>query len=126
MSEENPSQFVEVNGEFIKRIDAHMGIEDERALAIEKVEKQRKGWHIGKEIPLAVIGALILQTVGVIWLSAVTVTKVDLMKETASMDKAQQIIINQRQDDDSRRSEDRILTRLDKVDTKLDRLIERK
>lgn len=125
MSEDH-SKFVEINGEFVKRLDAHMSLEDERAGQTTQNEKRRTGWHIGKEIPLAVIGALIVQTIGVIWLSAVTVTKVDLMKETQVVEKMGLAVDQKRQDDDSRRSEDRIILRLDKFDAKLDRLIEKK
>ncbi len=123
---DDPSRFVEVNGEFIKRLDTHMVLEDERVEQTEKREKEREGWHVGKEIPLAVIAALIAQTIGVVWLSAATVTKVDLIKESMVIEKAAQAADQKRQDDDSRRSEDRIIVRLDKFDAKLDRLIEKK
>jgi len=32
--------------------------------------EQRRRWHIGKEIPLAVIATLIVQTTGVVWWAA--------------------------------------------------------
>lgn len=43
----------------------------------EKQGDRREGWHVGKEIPLAMIFAIIMQTCGVIWWAAVLTTKLD-------------------------------------------------
>ncbi len=38
---------------------------------------RREGWHVGKEIPLAMIFAIIVQTMGAVWWAAVLSTKLD-------------------------------------------------
>lgn len=40
-------------------------------------EKER--WHVGKEIPLAIIVSLMLQTGGVVWWASSLSTKMDLL-----------------------------------------------
>ncbi len=121
-----PNKFVEVNGEFVKRLDEHLILAEERGGKTEKIEQRIERWHVGKEIPLAVIATLVIQTVGIVWLAAVTVTRVGDMRENIVVDKAALVIDQKRQDDDSRRSEDRVILRLDKFDAKLDRLIEKR
>lgn len=81
-------------------------------------------WHVGKEVPVATIVVLLIQTAGVIWWAASTSAKVDYVKESQL---AQQIIqnsVDRKQDDDARRAEDRLITQLDKINTKIDKLIE--
>jgi len=48
-------------------------------------------WHVGKEIPLAMITALVLQTFGVIWWAATLSTKVDNLKDQIAIMASQQI-----------------------------------
>lgn len=48
-------------------------------------------WHVGKEIPLAMITALVLQTFGVIWWAATLSTKVDNLKDQIVQMSANQI-----------------------------------
>ena len=85
---------------------------------------EQKKWSIGREIPIATIVVLVIQTVGVIWWAATISTEVKFMGDAMATNKAAQVAIERRQDDDWRRTEDRIVLRLDKVDAKLDRLIE--
>jgi hypothetical protein len=33
----------------------------------QSVDMDRRQWHVGKEIPLALVAVLLIQTVGVIW-----------------------------------------------------------
>ena len=33
----------------------------------DAMSEDRRGWHVGKEIPLAMLVALLLQTAGVVW-----------------------------------------------------------
>lgn len=44
---------------------------------MEKLGDRREGWHVGKEIPLAMIFAILVQTMGAIWWAAVLSTKLD-------------------------------------------------
>ena len=87
-------------------------------------DDNRRKWHVGKEIPIATIAVLIAQTVGVIWWAASTSAKVDFMKEAAVAAHIVQNAIDRRQDDDATRSEGRIVTQLDKLNEKVDRLLE--
>jgi hypothetical protein len=92
----------------------------------EIAQDNRRRWHVGKEIPIATIIVLILQTVGVIWVAATTFAKVDFMKEASVAAQIVQTAIDKKQDDEAQRSESRVMMQLDKVNMKLDRLIEKK
>lgn len=87
---------------------------------------QWRKWHVGREFPIATIVVLLFQTIGVIWLAASTVAKVDYLEKTALADKVVQISVDRRQDEESIRSETRITLQLENVNKKLDRLIEGK
>ena len=39
-------------------------------IAAAKREPERRGWHIGKEVPAALIVTLFVQTVGIVWWAA--------------------------------------------------------
>jgi hypothetical protein len=116
-----PAQVL-VDAAFWKRLEEHMEKEDER----ERVLLDAKQWHVGKEIPIATIIVLILQTCAVIWWAASTAAKVEFMKETIVADRSSQIATDARQDLLAREGDNRISTQLEKVDRKLDRLIEGK
>lgn len=40
-------------------------------------EEERRGWHVGKEIPLAMLFAIVLQSFGAIWWAATLSAKLD-------------------------------------------------
>lgn len=44
---------------------------------VEKSNDRREGWHVGKEIPLAMIFAIVMQTMGAIWWAATLSAKLD-------------------------------------------------
>lgn len=88
-------------------------------------EKDRK-WHIGKEVSIATIIVLIVQTITVIWWAATTSTKVDFLKESISSMRTSQSYVDKKQDEDSLRAETRISAQFTSVNDKLDRLIEKK
>ena len=101
----------------LKRLDAHMKLEDD--------EKDRKRkWHIGKELPLALIAALVVQTLGVIWGAALAWSQIQNNKDSISRQAMIQNTVDMKQDRDALASEGRIMSQLDKQDRKLDRLIE--
>ena len=74
---------------------------------------RREGWHVGKEIPLAIIFAIFIQTAGVIWWAATLSSKLDDLsyqvaainadKYTKSDSDKDQRYFNQRQSDVERR-----------------------
>ena len=91
----------------------------------KNMDDNRRRWHIGREIPIATIVVLIIQTAGVVWLAATAVARVDFMKEAAVAAQIIQTAVDRRQDEDSKRQEDRIVVQLDKINTKLDQLADR-
>ena len=74
---------------------------------------RREGWHVGKEIPLAIIFAIAVQTMGAIWWAATLSAKLDdLSYQVASINadkytktdaEKDQKYFNQRQTDVERR-----------------------
>ncbi len=110
----------------VEMLKKHMG-EEEARNALEQAKAQRQGnWHLGKEIPLAMIGALLLQTACVIWWAASVSAQTEANKDALTAFAVQQKSVDKRQDDDARRSEDRILAQITAVSTKLDTLMERR
>lgn len=85
----------------------------------------RRKWYIGKEIPVATLLVLAVQTAGVVWWAASTSARVDYMKEAAVASQIVQTAIDRRQDDDAQRQENRVLVQLDKINAKLDLLSEK-
>lgn len=53
------------------------------------VETER--WHVGKEIPLAIMLAILLQTGGVIWWASALNEKLDSLRETVNELKAERV-----------------------------------
>lgn len=64
-------------------------------------------WHVGKEIPIAIIFAIALQTMGGIWFAATYVAKIDTLTTLMSEFKASQYTR-----DDARRDNESINTRV--------------
>ena len=118
MDEERRKQRLAIEEQAVKELRTHMRTEDEE-------KEQRKKWHMGKEIPLAMVGAIILQTVGVVWGAATLNAKVESNEKAANIAAVVQITVDRKQDEEARRSEDRIIIQLDKVNSKLDRIMEK-
>ena len=117
MEEERRKQRIAIEEEAVKTIKAHILLEDE--------EKERLGkWRFGKEIPLATVGVIVLQTVGVVWGAATLNAKVESNEKAASLAAVTQTTVDRKQDEEARRSEDRILTALEKLSSKVDRVLE--
>lgn len=89
------------------------------------MEEQRK-WHLGREIPVATILILVAQTIGAIWWAATISAKVDANDKATIVATLVQSQTDRRQDDEAVRSETRIVMQLDKLNSKLDRLMELK
>lgn len=70
------------------------------------------------------IVALLVQTAGAIWWAASISAEVKYVKETQAGMIVAQAIVDRRQDDEAKRSEDRIIQRIDALNLKLDRMIE--
>lgn len=93
---------------------------DERRL-IREVEPPEQGWNLDKKVPLGLIGAMLAQVVCITWVFAEIKKDVELLK-------ADSIVLHQR---DSQQAADfasavlAMRAQFDKLDSKLDRLIER-
>lgn len=88
-------------------------------------EDNRK-WHIEKGIPIATIAVLAGQTIGFIWWAATLTAKVEANDRAVAVQVMTQAAVDRRQDEEVLRSEARVAVRLDKLDQKLDRLLEKK
>lgn len=119
IEEERRKQRVAIEEEVALKLVAHMRDEDQR-------QEKEKTWHIGKEIPIATIVVLVLQTAGVVWWAASTSAEVRFVKEAAIAGQSVQATIDRKQDDEVQRSEGRVISRLGELSQKLDRLIEQK
>lgn len=114
---ERRKAMVAVEEKIVQELRDHMINEDEQ-------KERGKRWHVGKEIPIALVTGLCLQTAGLIWGASALFSRVDYIEKAGDVSKLAQITIDRRQDDDARRSEDRIVGQLDKINVKLDRVIE--
>ena len=95
-------------------------------MAAEDVNTARNsGWHVGKEIPLAVIFFLIIQTGSIIWWAASTSAQLNSQRDALAIAQTAQSAVDKRQDDDANREEQRLTAQLDNLSSKLDRIIER-
>lgn len=54
------------------------------------MESKIERWHVGKEIPLAIIFAITVQTMGGVWFAATYVAKIDTLTSLMSEFKATQ------------------------------------
>lgn len=57
---------------------------------MESAESKHERWHVGKEIPLAIIFAITVQTMGGVWFAATYVAKIDTLTNLMSEFKATQ------------------------------------
>lgn len=56
----------------------------------ENDDRRGERWHVGKEIPIAIIFAITVQTMGGIWFAATYVAKIDTLTSLMSEFKASQ------------------------------------
>ncbi len=116
--EERRSQFerragyAAVTTEFLVRVGKHMDREDEREIS----EEARSGqWHLGKEIPLALLLFLLMQTMAAVWWAATQSATTTSLKEAEIARQIVQTAVDRRQDEDSQRSEARVTAQLTEV-----------
>lgn len=86
-------------------------------------DEEKRRWHIGREIPVATIVILGLQTVAVVWWAASLAAKVESMDKATAVAQVTQSAVDRRQDDESVRAEARLVTQLDVLNKKLDVLL---
>jgi len=125
MEEERRKVRVAIEEAAVAMLKQHIQDEDAR-IAREESRARGTKWHVGKEIPLAMIGTLLLQTAFIVWWAASVTAQTDANRQALAAFAITQNSVDKRQDDDARRSEDRILAQITAVSTKLDTLMERR
>lgn len=83
---------------------------------------QKESWHLDKKVPLSLIFAMLLQAAMVIWAMADIKKDVEVLKSQVT----QQHDRDERQDKSITEIVAELRTRLERMDTKLDRLIEKR
>ena len=83
---------------------------------------QKESWHLDKKVPLSLIFAMLIQAAMVIWAVADIKKDVEILKSrvTAQQDR------DDRQDKTLGEVVSRLQTQLERMDGKLDRLIEKR
>lgn len=117
--EERRKKRIAIDEKALEELRTHMETEDQQ-------KRRALRWHVGREVPIAVIGTIILQTIGVIWGAATLAARVDYIEKTEATAHLVQATVDKRQDDEARRSEDRVIVQLDKINAKIDRVLEGK
>lgn len=122
MEEERRRQRVLIDQAIAEEVKVHLRNEDSRL----------NNWHLGKEIPLAVIFFLLVQTGTIVWWAAsMSAEQASQRREQAEMKTAQhdvviaQLAVDRRQDEDARRTEDRLIGELREIKEQLMRLVPR-
>jgi hypothetical protein len=83
--------------------------------------QQKEPWHLDKKVPISLIATLLVQFAGGLWFMSKLESRV-LALESAT---AVQHERDERQDRATSSGQDKLDRRLDNIDAKLDRLIER-
>ena len=83
---------------------------------------QKESWHLDKKVPLSLIFAMLIQAAMVIWAVADIKKDVEILKSrvTAQQDR------DDRQDKSMSDAVQQFVSRLERIDSKLDRLIEKR
>jgi len=82
----------------------------------------KESWHLDKKVPLSLIFAMLIQAAMVIWAVADIKKDVEILKSrvTAQQDR------DDRQDKSMSDAVQQFVSRLERIDSKLDRLIEKR
>lgn len=115
---ERRKQRLAIEEKAIAELREHMQKEDDR-------QERVSHWHIGKEVPAALIVAFAMQTVGIIWWAATISATQKSDKDALNTAQAVQVSVDRRQDEESKRSEERVIQQLDKLNVKVDKIIDR-
>ena len=81
-----------------------------------------ENWHLDKKLPIGIIAAMLLQFAGGLWF----VSKLDARIYSLEAATVMQREVDQRQDDSARATRAEVLRQLERIDEKLDRLIEKR
>ncbi len=86
-----------------------------------RADEGRK-WHLEKGVPIGIIVAMMVQFMGGLWFVSKLDARVYALETAAVMQRE----VDQRQDDSSRATRAEVLRQLERMDEKLDRLIEKR
>ena len=86
------------------------------------MQPSKEHWHLDKKVPIGIIAAMLLQFAGGLWF----VSKLDSRIYTLETAAVMQRETDQRQDDQARATRAEVLRQLERIDEKLDRLIEKR
>lgn len=81
----------------------------------------KEHWHLDKKVPLGIILAMLAQFTGGLWFVSKLDARIYALETNAVMQRER----DQRQDDASQAARGEVLRRLETMDAKLDRLIEK-
>jgi hypothetical protein len=94
---------------------------ERRALLTQPMQQEQSGWHLDKKVPLGLIFTILLQAGMVIWAIADIKKDVELLKQDA----ASLHVRDSQQADSFREALKMMQDQFMRMDSKLDRLIER-
>ncbi len=86
------------------------------------MQPAKEQWHLDKKVPIGIIVAMLMQFAGGLWF----VSKLDSRIYNLEKDALLQRETDQRQDDSARATRAEVLRQLERIDEKLDRLIEKR
>lgn len=87
-------------------------------------EYRNSHWRVLKDISIPTLLALLVQTGTGIWWAASMSAKVDSLEKTLLQNQVAQSAVDSRQDGENSRNEGRLLSQLERVNAKLDRIVE--
>lgn len=88
-------------------------------------QQQRERWHLSKEVGLTFILAITVQSIGLIWWGRGVIASVEQRIALLEAARGEQIDRDRSQDRRAEEKDAALSGRLDRIDDKLDRLIER-
>ena len=83
---------------------------------------QKESWHLDKKVPLSLIFAMLIQAAMVIWAVADIKKDVEILKSRVTTQQDR----DDRQDKSMSDAVQQFVSRLERIDSKLDRLIEKR
>lgn len=88
-------------------------------------DKDRDGWHLDKKVPISIIVMIVMQGAAGLWVVADIKKDVEVLKAQGVQQQIQQRDRDERQDKQATDALGQVRAQLERVESKLDRLIER-
>lgn len=90
----------------------------------DRREKEEQGWHLDRKVPLSLIFAMLVQAGGVVWAIADIKKDVEVLKMQTTSEALGQRERDRRQDDQATAAILLIRSQLERMENKMDRIIE--